>query len=1046
MRVVVVAWLVFLTSACLRSLPDIPSNPNGGTIAGRIVELDPASGQQVAVPGVRVVTPLGGSARSDELGRFELTGLPLGAHRVLVVRPPRADGEDPTTVRILSGVAVRVDGERVELGDLEIREPGTLRGAVRVQGVPGGAVTEGTLVVMAETAFRGVVGADGDYTIARVAEGAVFDVVAFRAGYLPARARGVTVLPDTTVELSPLLLVPGEVGGMRSHVGSARLSSEAGGPAGIAVACHSDSSTAAAAMVTATTDDAGRYTLELGYGVHRCTASRAGYLPVTRVGVIALPDAVIGLGPVILSAEGAGLGLPGDRDGDGCADTVDVAPDDAAACQDFDGDAVADLYDLDDDGDGVSDAEEASPGRDGVLTDGRSADTDGDGVPDGADVCPAVADPDQTGEACREATVEEPLPTALVIDGFTPARAGAGLPVTIVGRGFAARAQSNVVAFAGEVLAAASAVTRDRLTVIVPVGARSGPLRVDNGLTAVTSTGSFEVVPAPIVTDFSPRRVAVGGAVVVRGRGLAQARVFVGGVEAAVSTSTHAEARLVVPPLAQGPQALEVRGEGGTTRPTLPLTVLGPVRVTDLVPATAGRGQLLRIRGGGLAVGPGERVEVAFAGAAARVAASSVADDEVRVFVPDDAVTGAVTVHHPTAVVMSPGPLTVDDGLVVVRALRPTIAMAGETVRLDGSNLDRVTMAYVGGVAATIGARTQTSLDVVVPAGAAAGAVTVESVDGGGVTRTSTAPQGLSLLREGRQIRGPSGLQLAFDPTRDVVYIGYGTTLRIMDLSTGVVTATVSTGLTNGFGRIDVHPAGTMLLSTQTTRVVATSLLDYRQSTCDAGTALSGEVHFTADGTHAAIQGYYRIVIVDLTTPTITCRTLTSVGSRVVGFVPTDDRLQLLASTDSRFDLLDFEPNSPGFGAVLAFWPHPLASLSQVLIWPPRRDVTSGHIPGSRLWVGNAWFRLVDPTDAGVSSEEVTAEGYVLRPIDQRRFAMGGDGDMTFVDLELRTSRTMTWPRGVSSIAIDPVRPRFAISTYSPAGAVIYDLEAAPLE
>ena len=80
-----------------------------------------------------------------------------------------------------------------------------------------------------------------------------------------------------------------------------------------------------------------------------------------------------------------------DSDADGVADEVDNCPSVANADQlNTDGDAFGNVCDADDDGDGVSDVDEAANGTDPLLVD-----TDGDGANDNADNCALVANADQ---------------------------------------------------------------------------------------------------------------------------------------------------------------------------------------------------------------------------------------------------------------------------------------------------------------------------------------------------------------------------------------------------------------------------------------------------------------------------------------------------------------------------------------------------------------------------------------------------------------------------------------------------------------------------
>ncbi|NJC89137.1 MAG: hypothetical protein FIB02_11515, partial [Desulfuromonas sp.] len=92
-----------------------------------------------------------------------------------------------------------------------------------------------------------------------------------------------------------------------------------------------------------------------------------------------------------------------DSDGDGVNDNIDNCPSLANADQaNFDGDALGDACDPDDDNDGVADGSDAFP-----LDPMEWADADVDGIGDNADNCPFVYNPDQAdadsdgvGDAC----------------------------------------------------------------------------------------------------------------------------------------------------------------------------------------------------------------------------------------------------------------------------------------------------------------------------------------------------------------------------------------------------------------------------------------------------------------------------------------------------------------------------------------------------------------------------------------------------------------------------------------------------------------------
>jgi hypothetical protein len=104
---------------------------------------------------------------------------------------------------------------------------------------------------------------------------------------------------------------------------------------------------------------------------------------------------------------------PAGADGDGVPDGSDNCPAAYNPNQlDTDGDAAGDACDTDDDGDGISDADEAARG-----TSPLKADTDGDTKNDNADNCPLAANADQAdadgdgiGNACDQTPNPPPAP------------------------------------------------------------------------------------------------------------------------------------------------------------------------------------------------------------------------------------------------------------------------------------------------------------------------------------------------------------------------------------------------------------------------------------------------------------------------------------------------------------------------------------------------------------------------------------------------------------------------------------------------------------
>ncbi|MBD9616069.1 beta strand repeat-containing protein [Pseudomonas sp. PDM07] len=104
---------------------------------------------------------------------------------------------------------------------------------------------------------------------------------------------------------------------------------------------------------------------------------------------------------------------------------------------------------------------------------------------------------------------------------FSPAQGPAGTTVTIDGNNFSSTASQNTVQFNG---VTASSVTIDpsypnRLTVVVPSAATTGPISVTTPAGSATSTTNFTITAnqAPTITSFTPTIGTAGTAVTISG-------------------------------------------------------------------------------------------------------------------------------------------------------------------------------------------------------------------------------------------------------------------------------------------------------------------------------------------------------------------------------------------------------------------------------------------------------------------------------------------------------------------------------------------------
>lgn len=720
-----------IASGCIRSPADIPPLSEGGFVTGIVVEQSLTTGDVVGLEGA-IVRDLGTGKRvaTDDRGFFSLERLPIGRRVVVNVTRGLAPalGDDALRLRPL---VLRVDGQTIDLGEVRLGENGALEGRVLLSSedaVPSGA--GGSLVVVAQTPYKGVTSVDGRFSIPSVPQG-TFEVIAFAAGYRPARASGVPVNAASTTKVRDLVLEPGMADPVAVSGQAYLAGSEDHSGIDVSLADELDPSVT---IGPSTTDASGSYTLPtVPAGVYRARFERAGYGSVELPGVAVLPEGTIGLLEVTLQ-EGAGGGnvAPGDRDGDGCPDADDAFPDDPFGCYDTDGDGIPDSIDTDDDGDTLPDYEELSDGLDGFVTDPLNPNSDGDAFDDANDVCPTLFDLDQDPAACREQTGRLPP----IVTGFSPESGAVGSTVTIDGRSFFPGDRFNSVQFGDGAVAVPSLVTESRILVAVPSGARSGPISVLTGGQVATSSRSFTFIEPPRIVRVVPPSARASAEFAVVGENLAGGEIFIGGVNAVdrpcaqdeVTLGDGEEALCAVVPSGAATGRLEVRTpDRGTSQEDVTFVVLQGPLIYEIRPNVAPAGATVSITGEGFdTTDTGGQVMVEFAGAAPVAPDRVVADRLIEVTVPAGAASGVVHVRHPAGDAASPVPFVLDDDAPVVLGADHTLIEAGDTLTLLGANLqDATAVTFSGGAAGTGVAASPGQVTVTVPAGIDPGPVTV---------------------------------------------------------------------------------------------------------------------------------------------------------------------------------------------------------------------------------------------------------------------------------------------------------------------------------
>jgi hypothetical protein len=742
-------FAVCFLASCLRSTDEIPQVGEGVFVNGIVVERDATSGEVRGLEGARVsAVGVSISATTDQRGFFQLQRLPLGRLKIRIEK--RAQAGRPALGRSLDPLNALVQGQTIDLGEIELLPTGGLSGfvGIKVDGVLQPSAASGALVVGAQTTFKAIAGEDGEYLLSGLPEGSV-DLVAFYPQHDPSRVAGVDVTAGIRKIVEDMVLVPSTGAAEFQVSGLAKLQGQ-DESSGISVK-FIDESLPANPPAETTTNASGSYSVTIPFGVYRARFSKEGYVPVEIPGVAVLKEGVVGLASVLLGAVGAGDsdgdGIPDgqdpDRDNDGCINGDDQFPDDPFACTDTDGDTIADELDGDDDGDGLDDPEEQSPGDDGFITNPLSTDTDGDGVLEGRDLmpdnCPTVANPGQEnvlvpstprGDACEEDVVFVMPP---VIDRVEPNEGKAGDMVAIIGMNFMAGVPNAVRFGDGGAYSYELSVSPTRILVTVPEGAQTGTVTVYLPNGTASKANAFTFLAPPEISDFEPRIARRASVVAVVGKYFIpdQLKAFVNGIQAEIVTDAMGNVviedyfrdrepkqliRIRVPNTMSG--VIRISTVNGFGDSPVSLTISGGPTIISVAPQRVLNGDPILINGSGFSTeDTGGEVLVKFNNVTDPVPPTFSSNTSIRVNVPPGATTGYVEVVHPAGTATSPEMLEIGGPVSYVNTIEPPLAREGETIELRGAGLTGATEVRFGAVNAPVltGQSTDTRVAVVVP-------------------------------------------------------------------------------------------------------------------------------------------------------------------------------------------------------------------------------------------------------------------------------------------------------------------------------------------
>lgn len=380
--------------------------------------------------------------------------------------------------------------------------------------------------------------------------------------------------------------------------------------------------------------------------------------------------------------------------------------------------------------------------------------------------------------AVSTAVSAQPRP---MVERIQPASGAPGTRVRIVGRGFT-RAYS--VSFNGQPVQAVE-VLPERITVVVPEGAQTGPFLLTNADDALQTEPFTVSAPsaAPVVSSIEPTTAVPGSEVTVRGENFAARptdnRVLVGAMPAVVRASEPTALRVIVPVGAQS-GAVTVRTAGGEARSATEITVGARVAIRELSSMAVSPGGRITLRGNGFAATPAGNV-VTLGGRPLRVIRASASELEVQL--PVSAQTGNIAVdvprvgrfEYPRALYVGAAP--------VITAVTPAQAAPGGRVRIAGSGFgsdaSRVVLS-LGGRAMAVQSVSPTEIVATIPRGAVNARIEVTA---NGIGPVSTPTEYLILppltLAQFEPRAGDvgdrvtlSGTGFAADPVQNTVRLG----------------------------------------------------------------------------------------------------------------------------------------------------------------------------------------------------------------------------------------------------------------------------------
>lgn len=296
---------------------------------------------------------------------------------------------------------------------------------------------------------------------------------------------------------------------------------------------------------------------------------------------------------------------------------------------------------------------------------------------------------------------------APAVSGMAPAVTKPGDSVTISGSNLDQVREVRI----NDLLLTLSQKSTTQLSFIVPAEARSGTVKLVYGNAFLIQLPQPLTIQTPVILrSFSPAEGLVGSTVTIDGEGLDLVDSVLFGTQSATPVQRNVNRlTLVVPVGASSGQLSLVKFDAGTVISSSNFTVIPKIIFIDLQPSAGRAGLSITINGQNFA-------EVAAVTVNARTM-SLLSRSATALSFAMPAGGGVVLLKGVRQADVDAGVLTELPSGVSVTGYSPTSGHVGSQINISGMNLDKVSSASVGGVAASILSRTSGAIVLQVPNG-----------------------------------------------------------------------------------------------------------------------------------------------------------------------------------------------------------------------------------------------------------------------------------------------------------------------------------------